>query len=205
MCKSVAQYMASKWQIWNSNPFSRAPGWSGVCLIAQSCLTLCDPLDYSLPGSSVHGIFQARIVEWVSSSRGIFLTQGLNLSLLYLLYCRQILYLWATWEAQDLKNPGWIQWLLLLQSFCFICMKAISFPHCLATPKRWKFMSPSLPCPRGGKGLRTNLSVQFSSVAQSCLTPWDPMSHSMPGLPVHHQLPEFTQTHVHRVSDAIHD
>ena len=64
-------------------------------------------------------------------------------------------------------------------------------------------MSPSLPCPRGGKGLRTNLSVQFSSVAQSCLTPWDPMSHSMPGLPVHHQLPESTQTHVYRVGDAI--
>ena len=44
---------------------------------------------------------------------------------------------------------------------------------------------------------------QFSSVAQSCLTLCDPMNRSMPGLPVHHQLPEFTQTHVHRVSDAI--
>ena len=42
-------------------------------------------------------------------------------------------------------------------------------------------------------------SVQFSSVAQSCLTLCDPM----PGLPVHHQLPQFTQTHVHRVGDAI--
>ena len=41
--------------------------------------------------------------------------------------------------------------------------------------------------------LRAN-SVQFSSVAQSCLTLCDPMNHSMPGLPVHHQLPEFTQT-----------
>ena len=45
-------------------------------------------------------------------------------------------------------------------------------------------------------------SVQFSSVAQSCLTLWDTMNCSTPGLPVHHQLPEFTQTHVHRVSDA---
>ena len=46
----------------------------------QSCLTLCDPMDCSLPGSSVHGIFQARILQWVamSSSRGIFLTQGSN-------------------------------------------------------------------------------------------------------------------------------
>ena len=46
-------------------------------------------------------------------------------------------------------------------------------------------------------------SVQFSSVTQSCSTLCDPMNHSTPGLPVHHQLPEFTQTHVHRVGDAI--
>ena len=46
-------------------------------------------------------------------------------------------------------------------------------------------------------------SVQFSSVAQSCPTLRYPMNRSTPGLPVHHQLPEFTQTHVHRVSDAI--
>ena len=46
-------------------------------------------------------------------------------------------------------------------------------------------------------------SVQFSSVAQLCLTLCDPMNHSMPGLPVHHQLPESTQIHVHRVGDAI--
>ena len=44
---------------------------------------------------------------------------------------------------------------------------------------------------------------QFSSVVQSCLTLCDPMNCSMPGLPVHHQLPEFTQTHVHWVRDAI--
>ena len=46
-------------------------------------------------------------------------------------------------------------------------------------------------------------SVQFSSVAQSCPTLCDPMNRSTPGLPVHHQLPEFTQTHIHRVGDAI--
>ena len=46
-------------------------------------------------------------------------------------------------------------------------------------------------------------SAQFSSVAQSGPTLCDPMNRSTPGLPVHHQLPEFTQTHVHRVSDAI--
>ena len=47
-------------------------------------------------------------------------------------------------------------------------------------------------------------SVQFSSVAQSCPTLCDPMNRSMPGLPVHHQLPESTQTHVHWVGHAIH-
>ena len=46
-------------------------------------------------------------------------------------------------------------------------------------------------------------SIQFNSVAQSCPTLCDPMNHSMPELPVHHQLPEFTQTHVHQVGDAI--
>ena len=47
------------------------------------------------------------------------------------------------------------------------------------------------------------ISVQFSSVTQLCPTLCDPMNRSTPGLPVHHQLPEFTQTHVHRVGDTI--
>ena len=45
--------------------------------------------------------------------------------------------------------------------------------------------------------------VQFSSVTQWCLTLLDPVNRSTPGLPVYHQLPEFTQTHIHRVGDAI--
>ena len=54
-----------------------------------------------------------------------------------------------------------------------------------------------------GRKAMTNLDrINFSSVAQSCLTLCDPVNHSMPGLPVH-QLPEFTQTHVHQLSDAI--
>ena len=47
------------------------------------------------------------------------------------------------------------------------------------------------------------ISVQFSLVTQSCPSVRDPMDHSTPGLPIHHQLPEFTQTHVHWVGDAI--
>ena len=59
--------------------------------IAQSCPTLCDPMDCSLPGFSVHGIFQARILEWgaIAFSQGIFPTQGSNLGLPH---CRQTLY-----------------------------------------------------------------------------------------------------------------
>ena len=57
----------------------------------QLCLALCDPMDCSPSGSSVHGIPQARILEWVAMPllQGIFPTQGLNM---YLLHCRQILY-----------------------------------------------------------------------------------------------------------------
>ena len=73
---------------------------------------------------------------------------------------------------------------------------------------------PPSPSPTESKRLFYNVSlllsciqdyrsVQFISVAQSCATLCDPMNCSTPGLPVHHQLPEFTQTHVHRVGNAI--
>ena len=55
----------------------------------------------------------------------------------------------------------------------------------------------------GNKGNSDRLYFQFSSVAQSCPTFCDPMNCSTPGLPVHHQLPELTQTYIHRVNDAI--
>ena len=60
-------------------------------LLAKSCLTLPDPVDCSLPGSSIHGILQVRVLEWVAFpfSRGSSQTQELNLGLLH---CRQILY-----------------------------------------------------------------------------------------------------------------
>ena len=63
-------------------------------LIAQLCPALCNPVDCSLPSSSVCGIFQARILKWVAIgfSGGIFLTQGLNLHFLCLLH----------WQADSL-------------------------------------------------------------------------------------------------------
>ena len=60
------------------------------------------------------------------------------------------------------------------------------------------FVSPALT-----SGFPLPLSVQFISVTQSCPTLCDPMNRSTPDLPVHHQLPEFTQTHVHWVGDGI--
>ena len=71
-----------------------------ACKVAQSCLTLCNPIDCSPPGVSVPGILQARILEWVvmPSTRGIFPTQGLNPCLLRLLQ----------WQASSLphESPG---------------------------------------------------------------------------------------------------
>ena len=76
-------------------------------------------------------------------------------------------------------------------------------------PQDWK-RSVFIPIPKKGVDKECSNyhtialnSVQFSSVAQSCLTLCNPVKHSTPGLPVHHHLPEFTQTHVHRVRDAI--
>ena len=57
-------------------------------LVAQLWPTLCDRMDCSLPNSSVHGILQTRILEWVAILQGIFVTQGLNPGLLH---CRQFL------------------------------------------------------------------------------------------------------------------
>ena len=76
-------------------------------------------------------------------------------------------------------------------------------------PQDWK-RSVFIPIPKKGNAKECSnyhtvafISVQFSSVIQSCLTLCDHMNHSTPGLRVHHQLPESNQTHVHRVSVAI--
>ena len=85
--------------------YEKIQGWiKGLylpgCLVAKLCLTFCDPVDWRLPGSSVHGIFQARILEWVaiSSSRGS--CQPRNQTCIVCVG-RLILYHWATREAPD--------------------------------------------------------------------------------------------------------
>ena len=81
-----------------------------------------------------------------------------------------------------------------------------SLQHCLQNLRTWK----QLRRPSADEWIKKlwyiytmEYSVQFNSVAQFCLILCNPMNHSTPGLPVHHHLPESTQTHVHRVSDAI--
>ena len=82
----------------------REPSYTVVCLIAQSCLTLCDPMDCSPPGSSVHGILQVRILEWVArlSPRGIFPMQRPNSGLPH---CRWILY-----QQSHQGSPRKLEW-----------------------------------------------------------------------------------------------
>ena len=119
----------------------------GVSEVAQSCPILCDPMDCSLPCSSVHGILQARY-----------------------------------WSGLPFPSPG-------------------DLPDPGIKPGSPALEADALTSEPPGKP--HSHSVQFSSVAQSCPTLCDPMNRSTPGLPVRHQLPEFTQTRVHRVSDAI--
>ena len=72
--------------------------------VVQSCPTICDPLDYSSPNSSVCGIYQARILEWVASSSSSWSSQSRTWTC-FSCISRQILYYWASWEAQSNDNP----------------------------------------------------------------------------------------------------
>ena len=165
------------------------------CLLSHfSCVWLCDTMDHSPTGSSVHGILQTRIPGCPHLLQGIFPTQGSNPRLLCLLHCRWILY-----PLSHLGNPGklYLSIHLSLSLYIYIYierernqMKVVMY-KINSTLRYILLVYFTVPY------------VQFSSVAQSCSTLCDSMNCSMPGLPVHHQLPEFTQTHAHRVGDAI--
>ena len=127
--------------------------------VTQLCPTLCDPMDCNLSGSSVHGIFQARRLEWVVIS-------------------------FSTGSSQP-RDWTWVSHIAGRFFTIWATRKALSIYLSICTY------------------MYVYTSVKSSSVAQSCPTLCDPMNHSTPGLPGHHQLPEFTQIHVHRVSDAI--
>ena len=114
----------------------------------------------------------------LSLLQGIFPTQGLNLGLPH---CRKILY-----QLSQKGSPRILEW--------------VAYPFCsrFSWPRNWTRVSCT-----SGRFFSNWASVQFSSVAQLCLTLCDPMNCSIPGLPVHHQLLESTQTHVHWIGDAI--
>ena len=120
-----------------------------ACSIAQSCPTLCGPMDCSPPGSSIHGILQVGIPEWVviSYSRGIFPTQGLNPGLLYLLH-RQVdspllSHLEALFSMYPMSNYSfWVANLLERScnfNICQVTWKSLSCVWLFATP--WTIQS----------------------------------------------------------------
>ena len=129
--------------------------------VAQSCPTPSDPMDCSLPGSSVRGIFPGK-------STGV----GCH-CLLQLIISKHISKIFQIKGTENI---------------------------CVGFSGKDNFKYIFLFCPPKFIFLRL---LQFSSVAQSCWTLCNPINRSTPGLPVHHQLPEFTQTHVHLVGDAI--
>ena len=85
--------------------------WSEV---AQSCPILCDPMDCSLPGSSVHGIFQARILEWVAISFSKYCLLGVHLCLCFELWCwRRLLRLLDSKEIKPVNSKGKKPWIFI--------------------------------------------------------------------------------------------
>ena len=150
----------------------------------------------SLPGSSVHGIFQARILEWVaiSFSRGSSRPRdGTQVSRI----AGRCFTLWATREAHIQMHMLCLLFLHThINSLFHSLIPTYTKQHVSLlqriTGTHWPILS--LPILMG---------IQFSSVTQSCPTLCDPMNRSMPGLLVHHQLLESTQTHVHWGGDAI--
>ena len=125
----------------------------------------CTAMDCCLPGSSVHGIPQARILEWVA----------------------------ITFSGRS--SPTGIEPAFPALAGRFFTAETPGKSHqslgkCKVKPQLDYHFIPIRISP-------------FSSLTQSCLTLCDPMNRSTPGLPVRHQLPEFTQTHAHQVSDAI--
>ena len=185
--------------------------------VAQSCLTLSDPRDCSLPGSSIHGIFQARVLEWVAIA---FSTTCIKTQKHY--PCKQSFLLASVqfscsvvsdsvrphrWQPTRLarpwdspgKNTG-VGCHCLLQ-----CMKVKSESEVaqscltLSDPRDCSLPGYSVHGIFQARVLEW-VAIAFSEFSCLCPTLCDPMDCSMPGFPVHHQCPEFAQTHVHRVA-----
>ena len=177
----------------------------------QSCPTLCDPIYGSPPGSPIPRILQARTLEWLSfpsPMRESEVTQSRPIlsdpmdcshpgSSIHGIFQARVLQWGATAFSEVYGRAYYIIYIII-----YIIMEVKEY--FLGHP-----MEDQGNCVK--QGFREILkqvefqdySVQFSSVTQSYLTLCNPMDHSTPGLTVHHQLLESTQTHVHRVGDAI--
>ena len=154
-------------------------------LIVQLCPALCDVMDCGPPGSSVHGILQARILEWVAIPYSKGSSWPRNQTWVSLIAGRSLT-IWATREAT---------------SSCLLISPQSHSEDDSADMDTRKFSL--ILCTQNSQKMFI-WCVQFSSLQSlSCVQLCDPMNHSTPGLPVHHQLPESTQTHVHWVGDPI--
>ena len=168
-------------------------------------------MDSSPPGTCVHGILQARILEWAAISPPgdhpdpgtgplspalagrLFTTEPPVKPRTFLCY---LIWMYVSlrgrnrrlWNMEMFINLSWVARGFEIQVCLRVTPVCVLDPHATVLLRHWVLF---------GK------LFQFSSVTQLCPTLCDPMNRSTPGLPVHHQLPEFTQTHVHRVSDAI--
>ena len=133
--------------------------------ISQSCLTLCDPMDCSLPGSSIHGIFQARVLEWVVISFSRRSSQPRDWIWVSHIVGRCFT-IWATREVVTvIYFYPTVCSLLLSQLFCSLEMK-ICFSTWASYPSFGKWKSEI-------------------EIAQSCLILCDPVDFSLPGSSVH--------------------
>ena len=150
-------------------------------------------MDSSPPGFSVHGILQARMLKWVAMSSSRRSIQPRNQTSISCVSCIAGRFFTAEPPGKHPQRGELIVARSIDISFTIKWNKPTNYTHIQKISWRKKVTASPMPC----------TSVQFSSVAQLCPTLCDSMNRSMPGLPVHHQLPEFTQTHVHRVGDAI--
>ena len=211
-CDSWGRRVGHDWAtelIWTEYfPMSLHLGWKSE---SESCLVVSDSLQPHGLDSPWNSPSQNIGVGSLSLLQRIFPTQGSNPGLPH---CRQILY-----QLTHKGNPFGLRQVLILASWVWETMRPVTawldhwigsaWPWCI-----WPSPCHHEKCRSSWWGLGqllvvqsnytcTPCSVQFSSVIQPCLTLCNPMDCSTPGLPVHYQLPEPTQTHVHCIGDAI--
>ena len=188
-----------------SGPWTSAPGKQVQVLVSQSCPTLHEPMDRSPPGSSIYGIFQARILAWVAISFSRWSSPPRD-------------WTWVSHNAGSIRATREANWaqtqyalerlhleykLLIDGSDNTLLQTAITFLVdylLLQSPNH--ILCLCLDCPTVSFQNTSDSSVAVVQ-SLSCVRLCDTMDCSTPGFPVLHYLLEFAQTHVHRIDDAI--